>query len=394
MGDDFNKPLVQKWPAISVDGAKTIAAMTDPKIRNLKITQAYHDLKIALTRLFGEKNVTWCAYATWASKTAGDFIRGEEVPKLVDDYLAAATHVGEELAKINAALHHVHEGAAIAPSFLNRTINAVVADVTKQVGQGNLIVFAELAPLYAAFLQAFKSPVGPQDPAAIDAFVAANLTPGPVEQGGQDLLITAFRTYYEALFEADPAKKAQQMFFANALVGYHEQIRLQGPIVGSLSAPLVDVFLDNAKEVAKKTVPALLHPALEVAIDKLLRPLGERIEREWQEVSTRWLMRLTIPDVVLDLGKDVPWLNEQMMFPEELELASFGPLVDILAKLDRTPNTVLGSAAKDWGELDDRMNFVVDFFRSRQQDRTLYEQPFTDEQVDLIRQGQIPPGKL
>ncbi|HEY2511369.1 MAG TPA: hypothetical protein VGI39_10960, partial [Polyangiaceae bacterium] len=65
MGDDFSKPLVQKWPAISVDGAKTIAAMTDPKIRNLKITQAYHDLKIALTRLFGEKDVTWCAYATW-----------------------------------------------------------------------------------------------------------------------------------------------------------------------------------------------------------------------------------------------------------------------------------------------------------------------------------------
>ena len=82
------------------------------------------------------------------------------------------------------------------------------------------------------------------------------------------------------------------------------------------------------------------------------------------------------------------------MFPDELEVATLPPLVAILAKLDRTANTVVGSAATDWGDLGDRMNFIVDFFRSRQQDSSLYEQPFTDEQVAVIKKGGMPSGEL
>src|ERR1700735_1101719 len=82
----------QKWPPITEAEASAIAALTDPAYRNLKITQAYHDLKIALAHQFGPKNVTWCAYATWASKTAGSFIRAEEVPGLVREYLTKADH--------------------------------------------------------------------------------------------------------------------------------------------------------------------------------------------------------------------------------------------------------------------------------------------------------------
>ena len=44
----------------------------------------------------------------------------------------------------------------------------------------------------------------------------------------------------------------------------------------------------------------------------------------------------------------------------------------------------LRSRAEDWADLGDRMNYVVDFFRTRQQDRGLYAQPFSDEQVALI----------
>jgi hypothetical protein len=394
MASDAGGLLRQKWPAITVAEAQAISAMKDPKLRNLKITQAYHDLKIALTRLFGDRNVTWCAYATWASKTAGSFIRGEEVPGLIRDYVEQATHVTSGLAGANEALGGVHADAKVDHSFVTRTIASVMDDVTKQVGEGNLLVFQELAPLYAAWLETFPGQLEHFDASAIDSFVTSTFTPGPVEQGGQDLLIQAFRTYYDAMFEKDPAQKAQQMFLANALVGYHEQIRLQGPIVGSLNAPLIDVFLDNAKALARGRLPHLLHGAVEAIVDRALRPLGERVESEWHKVSTRWMMKLTIPDVVLDLGKDVPGLTAEQMFPEELALATWDPLVAILAKLDRTPNTVHGSAASDWGTLGDRMNFVVDFFRSRQQDPSLYLQPFTDEQVEVILQGGMPAGAL
>jgi hypothetical protein len=298
----------------------------------------------------------------------------------------------ESLANLNGKLRAVHGEANVDGSFLVRTLEAVTRDVTKYVGQGNLLVFQELAPLYAAWLQTFKTVPAARDTREIDGFVANWLKPGSIADGGQDFLIKAFRAYYDAMLEKDPIVKAQQMFLANALVGYHEQTRLQDPIVGSLDAPLVDVFLDNAKACVRY-IP-LVHGALENIIEELLRPVAERVEEEWQRECTRWLMKLTIPRVVLDLGKDVPWLSAQQMFPDQLRMATFEPLVEILTKLDRTPNTVDGSGAKDWGDLGDRMNFVVDFFRTCQQDPSLYQQPFADDQVTVIQQGGMPGGAL
>ena len=386
--------LQQKWPPPTVAQANAISAMTDPVLRNLKITQAYHDLKTALTRLFGAQNVTWCAYATWASKTAGTFIRGDEVPGLIRDYLAASDHIAEVLAKANDHLFGVHEHAKVDHGFVNDTIEDVMRDITAHVGQGNLLVFKELAPLYAAWLETFKTRPTAYNPKAIDAFVAGNLTPGPLDQGGQDLLIQAFRTYYDAMLENDTVKKAQQIFLANALVGYHEQTRLQGPIVGSLNAPLVDIFVGKAKTHARTRPPSVFHSAIEAIVDRVLQPLGKQIEQEWQDVSTRWLMSLALPSVVLHLGKDVVPISETQMFPDDLAVATFEPLVDLLAKLDRVPNSVVGSAAKNWGDLGDRMGFVVDFFRTRQQDASLYRQPFTDDQVAAFTTGTMPEGKL
>jgi hypothetical protein len=40
------------------------------------------------------------------------------------------------------------------------------------------------------------------------------------------------------------------------------------------------------------------------------------------------------------------------------------------------------------------MNYVVDFFRSRQQEITLRDDPFTPEQVQLIQAGRLPGGPL
>ena len=73
-----------------VDQVNRIVALdAQPVLRNLLITQCYHDLSEELGRVLGARNVNWCSYATWASKTAGRFIRNEEIPgmfrKLLDD---------------------------------------------------------------------------------------------------------------------------------------------------------------------------------------------------------------------------------------------------------------------------------------------------------------------
>src|SRR4051794_30910209 len=52
----------------------------EPARRNLLITQTYHDLSAALAHALGPESANWCTFATWASRTAGRFIREDEVP--------------------------------------------------------------------------------------------------------------------------------------------------------------------------------------------------------------------------------------------------------------------------------------------------------------------------
>jgi hypothetical protein len=384
----------QKWPRVTVAQAHAISAMADPVLRNLKITQGYHDLKIALTRLFGAKNVTWCGYATWASKTAGKFIRGEGVPERMRDALAGVARLEASIARVNRALGGLYQDATAETSFISETLGEVSRGVTKGVAQGNLIVFQELAPLYAAWLDTFETPPVARDQEAIDAFIATRLTPGAVENGGQDLLIQAFHAYYDCMLEKDGGKKAQYMFLANALVGYHEQTRLQGPITSALRAPITDLLLAKVKRQALEKAAPRLHGLMDLIVGEALRPLAERMAASWQAIATSRLITLSLPDVALPLGEDVPRFSSERMFPAELETATLPALVDLLAKLDRTPDTVVGSAASDWCDLGDRMSFVVDFFRTRQQDASLYQPPFTDEQVAVICNGGLPRGCL
>ena len=58
-----------------------IAAIENPVIRNLEITECYSRLAAAFAARSGE-GANWCTYATWASRQAGETIRGED---LLDD---------------------------------------------------------------------------------------------------------------------------------------------------------------------------------------------------------------------------------------------------------------------------------------------------------------------
>src|SRR6185436_9966532 len=60
----------------------------NPVLRNLLITQCYHDLSTGLAELLSGGNANWCTFATWASKTAGCFVRKDELPAALRRWLA------------------------------------------------------------------------------------------------------------------------------------------------------------------------------------------------------------------------------------------------------------------------------------------------------------------
>ena len=57
-----------------------IAALSEPVIRNLQITQCYHELAAAMAARVSGAN--WCTFATWASRQAGQTIRQEDFARL------------------------------------------------------------------------------------------------------------------------------------------------------------------------------------------------------------------------------------------------------------------------------------------------------------------------
>jgi hypothetical protein len=384
--------LPRLWPPPTQAEVDAVIRMEDPVLRNLHITQTYHLLEVALTEVLGEEDVNWCGFATWASKTAGAFIRKDVLPGLLSELLDRADAVTRGLVELQDRLLGAW-GTSVGVQFvLARTLEEVLDEVARHAARGNFIVFEELGPLYTDMLETFSGLTSP-DASRLER-VLSRLVPGPVEEGGQDLLIRAVRAYFEAMFMRDGKARAERMFLGNALVGYHEQTRLQGPIVAALNAPLRELFLDNLVEFTRADPSGRMRGMSEWGLRGAFTPLANRLERIWRELATRTLMRMELPDMTLRLGEDIPALTSERDFPPELARLEHPDLVALMAELDRTPDDTAGSAARDWGSLGDRMNLIVDLFRTRQRDRLLYDQPFTFLQVDALQTGRVPHGRL
>lgn len=240
-------------------------------------------------------------------------------------------------------------------------------------------------------------PSAAYDQAELDAFLAY-LRPGRTDEDGQELLIQAFTHYYHAIHTADARTRAEHILCANLLVGFHEQQRLQPQIIAGMQAPLENEFethfMQQVNEMIRQKAPRGIARAIQLLWRRRLKHLSRRIADDWREISTRWIMTIELPTERLYLGQDVPLLANGQQFPPHLTMLQLAELTAVLTPLDRTPNSRVGSAAHDWGSLDDRMNYIADLFRSRQQEQTLYQQPFSDAQVQIIRNGGIPDGRL
>jgi hypothetical protein len=377
---------------LSERDVEEIVSIPDAPLRNLRITQGYHDLKIGMTRLLGNDNISWVGFATWASRTAGRFIRREYVPSIVQGYMEKMDLFYRSVHTAHKVLMRAQRLRPLSRSLLVDAVERTTCVIAENVAAGNRMVFHDIAPHFAAMIDAFLGATT-YDQHALDRFVG-RFASGPIEEGGEDLLKEAICAYYRAMFERDRKKKAELMLLGNNLIGYHEQTRLQEPIVSSLNAPIADLIVRTAQDRVRDLTPGRMHRSLDAIVDRTLRPLYNWMQREWAGVATRWLMRLELPDLTLHLGEDIPHRCEHFMFPRDLLVIENPELRALLYQLDYTPNTTEGSAARNWGDLGDRMNYIVDFFRTRQQDSSLFRQPFSDEQLRLIRDGQIPPGSL
>lgn len=229
------------------------------------------------------------------------------------------------------------------------------------------------------------------DPPAIEAFLSGI----EGDQDDRDDLRRDFAQLWAARWESDPVRRAERILLGNLLVGWHEVWRLQKAIDGALSAPIRPALDDPRCAWFQAAIPLPLRMAGVRVFGFLKAPWIRRVEADWKTAATRCLMTLALPTGMLELGADLPPLPDGSKFPEALSAPALAETVELLAELDRTPDSLAGSAARDWTLIADCMNCVADLFRSRQQARALIEAaPFTAAQVAVLLQGRRPDGPL
>jgi hypothetical protein len=335
----------------AIDGA-------DPVLCNLKITLAHQQLSLALHEITGARSgANFHTWAVWGSKKAGRTIRQEDISLLSPVGIRAGAALGGGLGvTLSRGAAKRRAGAAVVAATgtgaaLKATRIAFLGRAAKDIFGGNVTVLADIGRQTARFVCAFLDPAARSDD-RLQQFLAG-LRPGPASAGGQDLLREAYGCYWRASHEADADRRDELMLCANLYAILHEHQRLEPYIDGSVPRPL-------------------------------------------RRLVTEHLLSYSVGAEGLHVSRDIPNFNGTA-YPQTLrtiEMPELERFLDGPQGWDRTPDSLTGSAAHDWTKLADRMNYIVDLFRSRQDDPNLFATPFSERQRTAIADGRVPAGPL
>lgn len=361
--------------APSVTEVERIAGLAEPAGRNREITACYHQLSRALCESLGAV-ANWCTFATWASRQAGSTIRGDDLRAALDQQLARATELAAVIRQAAALARQAHPAQArqleeTIRSFLRQ--QGALQRASAAVARGNLKVFAEIGREFARFLEAFPDAES-RTPPNLQRFLAT-LRPGPPPDG-QQLLRDAFAAYHAACTTHE-TQRSQLVLYANLLVGFHEQTRLQPEIrealdtaraeLDGLRAPLLRLLVPSWWLRLRQAITRALgrRLPLDAAIDRIIDQVCEEI----REVITAELMTLALPTGTLRLGR-----TQSASFPPSLQQLDYPPLVQFLARPELA-RTVPRPDERDWSEFSYRMHFIAQLFRAYQETPELQQPP-------------------
>lgn len=265
------------------------------------------------------------------------------------------------------------------------------------VARGNRKVFEEIGQEFARFF-ATRLDDNSYDEEKIRQF--CNGLPIGDTLDGRKHLTRAFTAYYRSLFESDDKIKAELLLLANISIGYHEQTRLQPEIVESMEAAFVDPkeFIRRLLQMHFPKRGWLLRLRLFLVrllsgpthLDRAVSLLLQLLRHEARLIITEYMMTIGLANgKMLQLGQDLG-----MDFPPLLVKITRAELKALLEIVDPTPDSVRESGAVDWANLNDRLHFIVDFFRCYQEEKEMLLPPFSAEQVRLLKAGKVPGGTL
>jgi hypothetical protein len=168
--------------------------------------------------------------------------------------------------------------------------------------------------------------------------------------------------------QRSPKRKAELILAGNILVAAYEQRRVDGYVRASMA-----LFANRA----------LRHLVTREsgAVKSWFRRIPTAI---YGWLITRLLI-LEVPDESLRVGRVLPRVGGGALFPDDLEHVELPLLQALLTRYDLSLRPQRRGRAWSWSYYDDRMTFIVSFFRSRQQTTSLFSSPFpADVTADLL----------
>jgi hypothetical protein len=320
-----------------------IATTPDPVAANRLITRAHHELGHLLAAALGEDTgPNFHTWAVWGSREAGRTIARHDVVGLTPAVTALGALVGAALGWWGGTNPFVI-AVLMAIPFAGMT-RLHLARASTHIAHGNRIVIEEIGAATIGFLAAIERERA-GDRRAVDRFLST-LAPGATEAGGQQLLRRAFAAYAQARDEGDRARRHQLVFAGNCFAVRHEHIRLQHDISRSMPAPLA-------------------------------RAITKRLLDFW------------VGDEHLHVGRDLTPAEPGRALPypvtlQTLTVADARAAVGELRDPRRAEGSLARSAASDWTVLAQRMDYVVELFRTRHLAPGVFDAPYPDTAPDLF----------
>jgi hypothetical protein len=368
------------------DHVRAVLAIEDRVLRNFWVTQTYADLSTGLRSSLGQTTANWCTFATWASRTVGRSLRGEELPGWLRARVVMSNGVMGLTREVTAAVRTAHPEPwdhRILPEHVGDVLRSHFGDCASDLSDGNTEVFAEIAPVAAVFIEAHRDETG----AGAARRLVARACEGAPVYGGVNHLSQGFALWCDAVAEVDETKKSQLVLAGSLHLGAHEQNHLQGAIAGSM-----DMGLDHSLELLKDRLDQCLAcpPEVEKVVDDLLHPLAHATAEQWGDLMTELLGVIETPDGTLRLDQDVPPLRGEPFAPADLHPIVVPELREALERFSRADSRGRGSRAPNWVDLTDRMNFISNLFVSRHHRRSLFDPPLDVEILGAIEADRSP----
>jgi hypothetical protein len=392
-----------------------VLADGNPGEANRMILGGYHLLSIALGRfLHGNadqpENATFATFAAWSAQS----LRADVMLDAESERLPRRP----------------------ARRLFDRVAEAAVTDpnaVARNIALGQAAIYEETGPAMRALLQvtvkavddAFKvnrepdwrdvwTAVTGELISKSNALNAKEAAPPRLSAPDVTLLQNGLAPYFQvvrlglatATSDVHRKKRAELILLGNLRLVAYEQRRLQPVLERNLAYLPAALRLKVASRWMGR--PTLLSSAVTRAYPHL-RPHLAVLDEAFQIAATRYLYSITVGAEELRLGTDLPLpppahpmlcedqsaadrehYAEGVFFPYHLQVIESSELGTEWHKHDRSYGQGVRTSVDNWLRYPERMNFIANLFRSRQQLAALYSRP-SSAPVPVVPQPPLGP---